>query len=213
MKTYLSIALAVACIVLVISLVMIKRGDDAQHDSDAGAFSDVSNQLNSAVAEIASCNGTILTFSNSLNDSQSASLTFSNQLIEAQSNIAQDMEQITNLNQQVAALESEKQTLNQNIVDLNSQMTNQVAVLKGQLALTQTNLDQLTKGCLLLEDRFRRDVAERVVAERKFNNLSALQDQMKYLAKNPAKAITAEGIYKGLDIVVKSNTFYVYSPD
>jgi chromosome segregation ATPase len=213
MKNYLFIALGLACTVLVIFLVVMKRGDDAQHESDAGAFADVSNQLNSAVAEIAVCNGTILTFSNSLNDSQSASLTFSNQLVEAQSAIAQDMEQITNLTQQVAAVESEKQTLNQNIVDLNSQMTNQVAALKGQLASTQTNLDQITKGCLLLEDRFRRDVAERVVAERKFNNLSALQDQMKYLAKNPAKAITAEGIFSGLDIVVKSNTFYVSSPD
>jgi len=213
MKNYLSMALALACAVLVISLVMMKRGDDAQHESDAGAFADVSNQLNSAVAEIATCNGTILTFSNSLSESQSASLTFSNQLMEAQSTIAQDAEQITNVSQRLAAVESEKQTLDQRVMDLNSQMTNQIADLAGRLATTRTDLDQLTKGCLLLEDRFRRDVAERVVAERKFNNLSALQDQMKYLKKNPAGAITAEGIYKGLDIVVKSNTFYVYSPE
>jgi chromosome segregation ATPase len=138
---------------------------------------------------------------------------FSNQLVEAQSTIAQNTEQITNLNEQLAVVESEKQTLDQRVMDLNSQMTNQIADLAGRLATTRTDLDQLTKGCLLLEDRFRRDVAERVVAERKFNNLSALQDQMKYLKKNPAGAITAEGIYKGLDIVVKSNTFYVYSPE
>jgi hypothetical protein len=133
--------------------------------------------------------------------------------MDAQSSIARDAEQLTNLTVQLAAVESEKQTLNRSIVDLNSQMTNQVAALMSQLASTQTNLTQLTKGCVLLEDRFRRDVAERVVAERKFNNLSELQAQMKYLEKNPARAITAEGIFAGLDIVVKSNAFYVYSPD
>jgi chromosome segregation ATPase len=213
MKNYLPMALALACAVLVVSLVVMKRGDNAQHESDAGAFADVSNRLESARMQVAGCEGTLVTLSNTLNESQSASLTFSNQLMEAQSAVARDAEQITNLTVQLAAVESEKQTLNQSIVDLNSQMTNQVAALMSRLASTQTNLAQLTKGCVLLEDRFRRDVAERVVAERKFNNLSELQAQMKYLEKNPARAITAEGIFAGLDIVVKSNAFYVYSPD
>jgi chromosome segregation ATPase len=198
----------------------MKRGDDAQHESDAGAIAGFSNQLSSAQSQIATCVGTVLVFSNNLNaysnsldESRSASLTFSNQLIEAQSTIALDREQITNLTGQIAEAESEDKTLNQRVMELNSQMTNQVAVLKSQLASTQTNLDQVTKGCILLEDRFRRDVAERVVVERKFNNLMALQTQLKYLEKNPPKAISAEGIFAGLDIVVKSNTFYVYSPE
>jgi chromosome segregation ATPase len=191
----------------------MKRGDNAQHESDAGAFADVSNRLESARMQVAGCEGTLVTLTNTLNENRSASLAFSNQLMEAQSAVARDAEQITNLTVQLAVVESEKQTLDQSIVDLNSQMTNQVAALMSRLASTQTNLAQLTKGCVLLEDRFRRDVAERVVAERKFNNLSELQAQMKYLEKNPAKVITAEGILAGLDIVVKSNAFYVYSPD
>ncbi len=213
MKNYLPIALALACAVLVVSLVVMKRGDNAQHESDAGAFADVSNRLDSARLQVAGCVGTLVTLTNTLNESQSSSLTFSNQLMEAQSAIARDAEQTTNLRVQLASVESEKQTLDQSIVDLNSRMTNQVAALMSQLASTQTNLNQLTKSFVLLEDRFRRDVAERVVAERKFNNLSELQAQMKYLEKNPAKVITAEGILAGLDIVVKSNAFYVYSPD
>jgi chromosome segregation ATPase len=213
MKNYLPMVLALACAVLVVSMVVMKRDDNAQHESDAGAFADVSNRLESARMQVAGCEGTLVTLSNTLNESQLASLTFSNQLMDAQSAIARDAEQITSLTRQLAAVESEKQTLDQSIVDLNSQMTNQVAALMSQLASTQTNLNQLTKGCVLLEDRFRRDVAERVVAERKFNNLSELQAQMKYLEKNPAKVITAEGILAGLDIVVKSNAFYVYSPD
>jgi hypothetical protein len=56
-------------------------------------------------------------------------------------------------------------------------------------------------------------VAERIVAERKFNNLLELQSQMEKLKKNPADAITEEGIYAGLDVEVKSNKFHVISPD
>jgi|GEM_PF-559864 len=213
MKQYLPIALGFACAVLVAALVVMKRGDNAQHESDAGAFADVSNRLESARMQVAGCEGALVALTNTLNESQSASLTFSNQWMEAQSDVASAAEQITNLTWQLADAETEKQSLARSVVDLNSQMTNQVAALMSQLASTQTNLNQLTKRCVLLEDRFRRDVAERVVAERKFNNLPELQAQIKYLEKNPAKAITAEGIFAGLDIVVKSNAFYVYSPD
>ena len=38
-------ALALACAVLVVSMVVMKRGDNAQHKSDAGAFADVSNRV------------------------------------------------------------------------------------------------------------------------------------------------------------------------
>jgi chromosome segregation ATPase len=183
MKHYLPAVLALACAVLVISLVVMKRGDDAQHESDASAFTDVSNRLDSAQLQIAFCNGTMLTLSNSLDASLSATLTFSNQLTEAQSTIAADTEQITSLNRHVSGVESENQTLDQRVMDLNSQMTKQVAVLNSQLASTQTNLDQIIKGCVVLEDRFRQDVADRVVAERKFNNLPELEAQVKYLKK------------------------------
>jgi chromosome segregation ATPase len=141
MKHYLSIALALACTVLVISLVMIKRGDDAQHENDAGAIADFSNRLDSAQIQIAACNGMILTFSNSLNESQSASLTFSNQLTEAESAIVLGAEQITNLNLHVAEVESKNQTLGRRVMDLTNQMTSQVTALTKQIALTETNLD------------------------------------------------------------------------
>jgi chromosome segregation ATPase len=209
MKRYLPATLALACTLLVIFLIVMKRGDDAQHENDAGAIADFSNQLDSAQLQIATGVGTIVTLSNRLDESRSASLTFSNQLIEAESTIALDTEQITSLNRHIAGVESENQTLGQRVMDL----TNQTASLAGQFASTKASLDELTKGSILLEDRFRRDMAERVVAERKFNNLSELQAQMEYLKKNPAKAISAEGIFKDLDIVVKSNTFYISSPD
>jgi chromosome segregation ATPase len=210
MKQYLSTVLALVCTVLVISLIVMKRGDNAQHENDAGAIAGFSNQLTAAQEQIASCNGTILTLSNRLDESLSASLTFSNHLIEAESIIVLDTEQITNLNQQVAELESENQTLGRRVMDL----TNQMATLTGQITLTGASLDQAKTNYALLENRLRRDVAERTVVERKFNNLLELHAQMQKLKKNPAEAISSESIYAGLDVEVKSNgTLHVISRD
>jgi septal ring factor EnvC (AmiA/AmiB activator) len=210
MKQYLSIVLALVCTGLVVSLVVMKRGDNAQHENDAGAIADFSNRLESAQMQIAACNGMILLYSNRLEESRSASSTFSNRLIEAESTIALDTEQITNLNRQVAGIESENQTLGRRVMDL----TNQVADLTSQISLIETNLDQANKDYALLEDRLRRDVAERVVVERKFNNLTELGARIWYLQQNPAAAISAESIYAGLDVEVKSNgTLHVISRD
>ncbi|MGD0208776.1 MAG: hypothetical protein ABSC89_14345 [Verrucomicrobiota bacterium] len=210
MKQYLSTVLALVCTVLVISLIVMKRGDNAQHENDAGAIAGFSNQLTSAQVQIASCNGTILTLSNRLDESLSASLTFSNHLIEAESAIFLDTEQITNLNQHVAEMESENQTLGRRVMDL----TNQIASLTGQITLTRASLDQANTNYALLENRLRRDVAERIVVERKFNNLLELQAQMQKLKKNPAEAISSDSIYAGLGVEVKSNgTLHVISPD
>ncbi len=200
---------------------MMKRGDDAQHENDAGAIASFSNTLDSAQMQIAACNGTILTLSNSLNESQAVSLTFSNQLTEAESTIALDTEQITNLNLQVAGLASENQTLGQRVMDLTNQMTSQMSQVTSQMtaftrqiALTQTNLDQANKNYSLLENRFRRDVAERLVMQRKFYNRAELQVQMQRLKDDPFVPQTSEqSIYAGLDVEVKSNTFHVISPN
>ena len=217
MKQYLSIALTLVCTVLVISLVIMKRGDDAQHENDAGAIAGFSNQLDSAQLQIAACNGTIFTFSNSLNENQAVSLTFSNQLTEAESTNALDSEQITNLNLHVSELASENQTLGQRVMDLTNQMTaltRQFTLTQTKIALTQTNLDQVNKGYSLLENRFRIDVAERVVMQRKFYNRAELQAQIQRLKEDPfVQEISEQSIYAGLDVEVKSNTFHVISPD
>jgi hypothetical protein len=67
MKQYLSIILAVVCLVLVVALIMTKRGDNAQRESDAGAINNFSNQLDLAQMHLSICNGTALIFSNNLN--------------------------------------------------------------------------------------------------------------------------------------------------
>jgi chromosome segregation ATPase len=209
MKHHLATALALVCIVLVVSLVVMKRGDDAQHETDAGAIADFSNRLASAQTQLAICNGTILTLSNSLDQSRSASLTFSNQFTEAQSAIALNTKQIASLSRQVAEVESENQTLSQRVMDL----TNQISGLTTQLASTETNLAQANKDYALLENRLRRDVAERLVMQRKFYNLPELQAQVEYLKTHPGGDVSTESIYTGLDVEVKSNAVHVISPN
>ena len=88
-----------------------------------------------------------------------------------------------------------------------------VAGLTSQIASNQAGLDQVKNHYALLENGFRRDVAERVLVERKFNNLSALNAQIEYLKWHPAGEITADRIYEGLNVMVKSNMAYVISPD
>ena len=209
MKQYLSTVLALACAVLVISLVVIKRGDNARHETDAGALAACSNQLSLAQAQIVGCNQMILTLSNRLDESQSASLTFSNQLAEAESNIVLGTDQINSLSRHVAEVESENQTFGQRIMDL----TNQMAGLTRQIVLTGASLDQANKNYALLENRLRQDVAERVVVERRFNNPSELEAQMRHLKKHPAEVISADSIYAGLEVEVKSNAFHVLAPN
>lgn len=209
MKHYLSTILALACAALVVALIVIKRGDNAQHENDAGALAGCSNQLTLAQAQITGCNEMMLTLSNSLDFSQSASLTLSNQLMEAQSTLDLAAAQATNLLHQVAEAQSENQTLTQQIMDL----TNQLAGLTSQIASNQVDLAQANKDYALLENRLRRDVAGRVVVERKFNNPSELQAQMKYLKQHPAEEVSADSIYAGLEVEVNSNAFHVIAPN
>lgn len=212
---YLPAALALVCAMLIVALFGIKRSDDAQLENSASAITDLSNQVASAQMRVATCVGTILTLSNRLDESRSASLAFSNQLMDAQTAIGRGAEQITNLNRQFAEAETETQTLGRRVMDLTNlmaRMAGHAASLTNQIRLTQASLDQAYKDYALLENRLRRDVAERVVVERKFNNPSQLRAQIENLQWSPAREISADRFYAGLDVEVKSNAFHVISP-
>jgi len=212
MKQFLSTTLGLVCMVLVIVLIVVKRNDNAQDQTDAGAIADFSNQLDTAQSQIAVDQGTLIIFSNNLAQSQSVSATFSNQLDDAQSTIALDAAQITNLTAQTAAAKSENEALSQTLGGQITALTNQVAGLTAQLTATQATLNQANTNYSLLENRFRRDVAERVVVERKFNNYQDLQQQLKNLYWNPAQIISDDSIYAGLGVQLNSDgTFYVIS--
>ena len=217
MKSYLSIILVVVSILLAAALAVIKHGDNAQLDTATGAINDYSNQLSTAQLLIGRRDDSLMALSNTLAESTSATLAISNQLAAAQSTNTAQAGQITSLNQQLAAAAAEKQTLNRNLMDL----TGQMAALKEKITLAEASLDrtnqvlvQANKDYARLENRFLRDVAERTVVERRFNNLAEVQAQEQKLQKVGAPWVTPESIYAGLDVEVKSNgTAHVISPD
>jgi predicted nucleic acid-binding Zn-ribbon protein len=214
MKHSLTVILGLLCLGLAIALFSSKRDNDEQHAKDAETISSASNLLSSAWREVAAVKGNVSTLSNQLEISQSAALTFSNQLIEAQSALAIAKEtserQITDLKAQSAQLETEKQASSQRIAEL----TNHISDLTNQIASAQTNLLQASKEYALLENRFRRDVAERVIVERRFNNRSELKARLEYLQWNPVLEISEDRIREGLNVVVgKSNLCYVIAPE
>jgi hypothetical protein len=149
---------------------------------------------------------------------QSTSLSFSNELIEAKSAQAAAKEdlrrQLADLNRQIAQAESEKQASSQRLAVMTSQLVELTGQLTNQIASAQASLLQANKDYALLENRFRRDVAERVIVERKFNNPAELKAQLEYLQWNPDKEISEDRIREGLNVVVgKSNLCYVIAPE
>ncbi|HVV70434.1 MAG TPA: hypothetical protein VHI52_02880, partial [Verrucomicrobiae bacterium] len=159
-----------------------------------------------------------LTLSNRLEIFQTTSLTLSNHLMEAQSALAESKQdltrQVTGLNQQLEKLtmqhEGEKQVATHRI----SELAQQVAELTNQLASARANLHQANKDYALLEDRFRRDVAERLIVERKFHNRAELKAQLEALLWNPNNEISEDRIREGLNVVVgQSNRWYVIAPE
>ena len=224
MKHWLTAVLGVVCIGLAVFLFVSKRDSDAQHDKDVEAFTSVSNLLSSSQMEVEAFKGQMTTLSNGLQSCQSTSLTFSNELAEAKSDRAvlttakEDLDrQVTDLKGQItrqgAELETAKQAArasSQRITD----MTYRIGELTNQLALVQGSLAQANKDYVLLENRFRRDVAERVITERKFNNRTELKSQLEYLQWNPSQEISENRIREGLNVVVgRSNLCYVIAPE
>jgi predicted nucleic acid-binding Zn-ribbon protein len=217
MKHLSTAILGLLCLGLAVSLFVSKRNNDLQHERDAETITSGSNLLSSCQSEVVAFKGKVITLSNRLETCQSTSLTFSNELIEAKSALATAKEglerQITDLNRQITQqsrqLETEKQASSQSIADL----THQIAELTNQIASVRASLLQGNKDYVLLENRFRRDVAERVIVERRFNNRTELKAQLEYLQTNPRVEISEDRIREGFNVVVKSNLCYVIAPE
>jgi chromosome segregation ATPase len=220
MKSILVVLLVIAGLALAFALYTLhttEQSDTAQHNTDSASILDLSNDLNSVQGQIAASSVTINTLSNSLAESQSGSLSLSNQLADSQSALSQKGEQIASLNTRVAAMETTNEAVSQHATEL----AGQVATLTQQLSMTQTNLAdtnqtlaQANKDYYLLENRFRADVAERVVIQRRFYNPRELQEQLDRLKVDPSEEVTADMIYAGLDVEVRSNgTLHVIEPN
>jgi chromosome segregation ATPase len=217
MKTILLVVLGIVSLALAVTLYLTKQGDSAQHTTDGAAILDLSNELSTAQAQYAANSDTIITLSNSLAQAQSGSLALSNQLADAQSSLSRNADQIASLNTKVTEIETTNQAINQQATALAGQVT----ALTQQLSLTQTNLAGVNEALAqandqysLLENRFRINVAERVVMQRKFYNPRELQKQLDSLKNFPSVEVSDDMIYAGLDVEVRSNgTFHVIKPN
>jgi hypothetical protein len=213
MKHLSTVILGLLCLGLAVSLFVSKGNNDAQHEKDAETITSTSNLLSSSQTEVAAFKGNAITLSNQLETCLSTSLTLSNDLIEAKSALATAKEgseqRITDLNRQINRQSTQLETENQSIANL----TRQVAELTNQIASARASLLQANKDYVLLDNRFRRDVAERVIVERKFNNLRELKAQIENLQFDPSQEISEDRIREGLDVVVRSNLCYVIAPE
>jgi chromosome segregation ATPase len=205
--------LALVCVVLVVALFMTKGRDNTRHENDVTTITTFSNQLFTTQTEVDIYRGNVMILSNRLDDCQTTALTLSNQLNTVNSNLTSAKEENSKLTGQFNQSKSENEVLRRNIETLTGYivtLTNQIATVQ---ARAQASLSEANDNYARLENRFRRDVAERLVTERKFNNLQALKAQMDYLKSNPEKEVSTQTIYAGLDVVVKSNLVYVISPN
>jgi septal ring factor EnvC (AmiA/AmiB activator) len=217
MKTFLLVLFVVVSVVLGYVLYSTNQSDTAQHNKDTASIYDLSNDLSTVQAQVAANSDTINTLSNNLVASQSTSLTLSNQLADSQSALSRSQDQVAGLNTKVSEMEATNEAVNQRA----TQLAGSVATLTQQLSTTQTNLattsktlDQANKDYYLLENRFRINVAERVVLQRRFYNPQELKAQLESLKIDPSQEVTAEMIYAGLDVQVRSNgTFHVIEPN
>jgi chromosome segregation ATPase len=217
MKSILPVLLSVVSLALAFALYTTKQSDTAQHNTDSASMLDLSNDLNSVQTQIAANSVTINTFSNSLVESQSRSLSLSNQLADSQSLLSHNSEQIARLNTKIVEMETTNEAANQQVRGLAGQvttLTQQLSVIQTNLADANKALTQDNKDYFLLENRFRATVAERVVLQRKFYDPQELQAQLERLKMDPSGEVTAEQIYAGLDVEVRSNgTFHVIEPN
>lgn len=217
MKHLPTVILGLVCLGLAAFLIVSKQNSNAEHEKDTDALASTSNLLSSSEMEVAGFKGKAFILSNSFETCQSTSLRFSNELIEAKLALATAKEgleqQITDLNrqitQQTTQSETEKQASSRRMADL----TRQIGELTNETASAQASLGQANRDYVLLENRFRRDVAERLIVERKFYNRAELKAQMEYLLWNSTNEISEDRIREGLDVVVKSNLCYVIAPE
>ncbi len=217
MKPYVSVIFAVACIVLAIGLFFTKQSATSQREADTVVINDYSNRLDMATMQIVGRDGALLNLSNRLEQTLVDTVSLSNQLSAAASSLARHSDLFTNLTAELTGLKADKVTLEHSVTDLKDQLDGvkqQFSASQASLKETNNALIDTRKQNALISDRLRQDVAERLLAERKFANPAELQSQIKKLQTNPTKEISLQSIYAGLDVEVRSNgTFRVLSAD
>jgi chromosome segregation ATPase len=183
-----NIILVVACIGLAAALIVIRNQEQEARTHNVHVVLDLSNSLTVAQNQVTNLNQVNLALSNNLSASQETSSTLSNQLTDAQAELTETKSvlvktelQVTNLNDEVAVLDARRKDLERRTAELDRQRI----TLDKQIALTEVTLSQSRTNNLSLETELKKQVADRSVLERRFNDLSEVRAQLRKLKDNP----------------------------
>ena len=194
-----TVVLIIACLGLAIVLVVVKKQASDQQTKAVSDISTLSNQLVGARDEINGLNQVNLSL-RATNEAVAAAFSndlaqASNELGVAASALQTAQQQITNLNDRITDLETQNRTLDQRAKEL----TNAIAALDEQIALTQKKLNESDRNNAFLAAELKRQIDEKAELERKFNNLQAVRAQVKKLREDLLVARRLEWMREGID--------------
>ena len=196
MKTQLSIViLVVVCVGMVVALVTEKKRADSQQKKDSDTILDFSNQLATANISLDGLRQVNLILTNDFVAAQQTLTVLSNQYVATSASLSNTTAALKTAQDQIADLEAQNQALDQQVVN----MTNTIANLSTQIAETQMELVESETNNTFLESELKRQVAEKVELERKFNNLSQVRAQVRKLRDDLLVARRLQWMREGTD--------------
>jgi DNA repair exonuclease SbcCD ATPase subunit len=203
MKMKIGVAiLAAVCVVLVIALVVLKNRANDEQNKAADAIVDLSNQVTAVNITLNDYRQANLMVSNDLAASRQEALTLSNNLVatsgaltETKASLQSAQDLLTNLNARVADLEAQNQALDQRAADL----TNTITSLNSQITFTQMKLVASETNNAFLEDELKRQVAQKMELQHKFDDLNTVRTQVKKLRDDALTARRLEWMRQGID--------------
>jgi chromosome segregation ATPase len=180
---------------MVVAVVVEKNRADKQQKKDAYTISDFSNQLATANINLDGLRQVNLILTNDFVAAQQTLTVLSNQYVAASASLSNTTAALKTAQDQIADLEAQNQALDQQVVN----MTNTIVNLSTQIAETQMKLVESETNNVFLENELKRQVAERVDLERKFNDLSQVRTQVRKLRDDLLMARRLQWMRAGTD--------------
>jgi len=207
------VVIAVLAAGLAIALIATKKSADDQHDRDASALLDFSNQLYQASTSLNDLRQVNLMLNSDLATNRLVLADLSNNLgavsqavtnIQISLSAAQD--QLAGQSNRIADLQAQNKVLDDRAVALTQQamvLTNTITTLSGQIDDTMRQLAASQTNNSYLEKQLQQLVEMKAELEHKFNTLQAVRDQVKKLREEMVEARRLQWMKDGTDVPMK----------
>ncbi|MDE3099653.1 MAG: hypothetical protein KGJ88_09270 [Verrucomicrobiota bacterium] len=194
--------LLIGCIGLAVAVVALKTTVDNQHKRDAAAMMDFSNELGEANIRLNGLRQVNITLSDDLVTNRELLADVSNRLDQSAAQLADTSasldsarQQMTNLDLKISDLTAENEALDATAASL----SNHIATLNGEIAMTRATLANSETNNIFLENELKRQVTEKTVLEGKFNSLAAIRQQIRRLKMDLLMARRLKWMREGTD--------------